>query len=294
MYPNNNLSVLPFYTDIRLQNHRRSYAYGEIYPLITLTDTLLPFQIIRPHRENGIESVKMYYKDGTLFADITQPMIETGLRIMRNRPYHDVDTILYAGTLPMALDTPDGVFYVELSDGVQTWYSEMFTVVQDVSGYVKIEWYDAEDLLMDGNVGIVYTDDDTVTTCFRNRVYLCTEIGKPEYTFSEEVNDRDGYSFPEKQVSEKTYRCTILAPEYLLDAMRFVRLSDFVQVTDQRGQTYKCDTFLFTPTWQTQGDLASVEIEFQTNTAVKRIGWGYSTANKGDFSNDFNNDYNNQ
>lgn len=294
MYPSNNLSVLPFYTDIRLQNHRRSYAYGEIYPLITLTDTLLPFQIIRPRRENGIESVKMYYKDGTLFADITQPMIETGLRVMKNRPYHDVDTILYAGTLPMALDTPDGVFYVELSDGVQTWYSEMFTVVQDVSGYVKIEWYDAEDLLMDGNVGIVYTDDDTVTTCFRNRVYLCTEIGKPEYTFSEEVNERDGYSFPEKQVSEKTYRCTILAPEYLLDAMRFVRLSDFVQVTDQRGQTYKCDTFLFTPTWQTQGDLASVEIEFQTNTAVKRIGWGYSTANKGDFSNDFNNDYNNQ
>lgn len=294
MYPNNNLSVLPFYTDIRLQNHRRSYAYGEIYPLITLTDTLLPFQIIRPRRENGIESVKMYYKDGTLFADITQPMIETGLRVMKNRPYHDVDTILYAGTLPMALDTPDGVFYVELSDGVQTWYSEMFTVVQDVSGYVKIEWYDAEDLLMDGNLGIVYTDDDTVTTCFRNRVYLCTEIGKPEYTFSEEVNERDGYSFPEKQVSEKTYRCTILAPEYLLDAMRFVRLSDFVRVTDQRGQTYNCDTFLFTPTWQTQGDLASVEIEFQTNTAVKRIGWGYSTANKGDFSNDFNNDYNNQ
>lgn len=294
MYPSNNLSVLPFYTDIRLQNHRRSYAYGEIYPLITLTDTLLPFQIIRPRRENGIESVKMYYKDGTLFADITQPMIETGLRVMKNRPYHDVDTILYAGTLPMALDTPDGVFYVELSDGVQTWYSEMFTVVQDVSGYVKVEWYDAEDLLMDGNLGIVYTDDDVVTTCFRNRVYLCTEIGKPEYTFSEEVNERDGYSFPEKQVSEKTYRCTILAPEYLLDAMRFVRLSDFVQVTDQRGQTYNCDTFLFTPTWQTQGDLASVEIEFQTNTAVKRIGWGYSTANKGDFSNDFNNDYNNQ
>ena len=294
MYPNNNLSVLPFYTDIRLQNHRRSYAYGEIYPLITLTDTLLPFQIIRPRRENGIESVKMYYKDGTLFADITQPMIETGLRVMRTRPYHDVDTILYAGTLPMALDTPDGVFYVELSDGVQTWYSEMFTVVQDVSGYVKIEWYDAEDLLMDGNIGIVYTDDDTVTPCFRNRVYLCTEIGKPEYTFSEEVNERDGYSFPEKQVSEKTYRCTILAPEYLLDAMRFVRLSDFVRVTDQRGQTYNCDTFLFTPTWQTQGDLASVEIEFQTNTAVKRIGWGYSTANKGDFNNDYNNDYNNQ
>lgn len=290
MYPNNNLSVLPFYTDIQWQNHRRSYAYGEIYPLISKADMFLPFQILRLHRDNSVNSVKLYRKDGSLYKDITHAMLETGLRIFSQRPFLDIDTILYAGTIPIGIDVADGIYYIALSDGVDNWYSEMFTVVQDVSGHVAIEWYDAEDLLMDGNVGIVYTDDSGAP-CFRNRVYLCTEIGKPEYTFSEEVNERDGYSFPEKQVSEKTYRCTILAPEYLCDVMRFVRMSDYVRVTDQRGQIYDCDTFLFTPTWQTQGDLASVEIEFQTNTAVKRIGWGYKTAGRGDFNNDFNNDF---
>lgn len=41
------------------------------------------------------------------------------------------------------------------------------------------------------------------------------------------------------------------------------------------------------------GDLASVEIEFKTNTVVKKIGRGYIISNKGDFNDDFNNDFNN-
>ena len=32
---NNNLSVLPFYTNVDEQNHRRPYAYGEVYPLFS-------------------------------------------------------------------------------------------------------------------------------------------------------------------------------------------------------------------------------------------------------------------
>ena len=47
------------------------------------------------------------------------------------------------------------------------------------------------------------------------------------------------------------------------------------------------------PEWQTQGDLASVEIEFKTNTVVKKIGRGYIISNKGDFNDDFNNNFKN-
>ena len=101
---------------------------------------------------------------------------------------------------------------------------------------------------------------------------MCTELGKPEYQFEEEGEDRDGYFFPEKRISEKTYRCTILASEYLCDVMRLIGLSDYVRVTDKYGRKYDCDTFLITPEWQTQGDLASIEIEFETDTVVKKIG----------------------
>ena len=65
---------------------------------------------------------------------------------------------------------------------------------------------------------------------------------------------------------------TFLASEYMCDVMRFVRMSDKVKVTDKYGRNYQCDTFLITPKWETQGDLASVEVEFQTNVVAKRIG----------------------
>lgn len=285
MIQNNNISVLPWYTSIEQQNHRKSYAYGTIYPLFTPKRTLLPFQIMRNTSSRNITGAQLYDKNGVLFADITTALKETGLKIV---PFASLgyDVIVYPSLLPFAIDTPDGIYYARMTDGVNVWYSEMFTIVGDLSGYLKIEWYDVENFVFDAGQ-IVYQNPK-----FHNVLYLCTELGKPEYTFEEEGETRDGYFFPEKQISEKTYRCMALAPEYLCDIMRFIRMSDKVFVTDKYGRQYDCDTFLITPKWQTQGDLASVEIEFETATVVKKIGRGYITpGRKGDFNNDFNNDF---
>lgn len=285
MIQNNNISVLPFYTSIDEQNHRKSYAYGKIYPLFAPADMLLPFQIIRNTRANDVTSVVLYEKTGKQVADITTNMKETGLQIVRFQSLR-YDVILYPSILPMSLNQLDGIYYMTLSDGVQTWYSEMFTVVQDVSAYLKIQWWDVENLVFDAGQ-IVYTEPN-----YKNTLYLCTELGKPEYEFEEDGEERDGYFFPEKQISVKTYKCTILAPEYLCDVMRFIRMADYIHITDKYGREYDCDTFLITPKWETQGDLASVEIEFKTNTVVKKIGRGYILGNKGDFNEDFNTDFN--
>lgn len=286
MTQNNNISVLPWYNTLGEQNHRKSYAYGAIYPLIAPANILLPFQIMRPTRSNGITSVMLLDKTGTTVANITQPMIEAGLQVVRFQTL-GYDIILYPANLPMPINMLDGIYYMRLSDGVQTWYSEMFTVVQDVSGYVKVQWWDIENLVFDAGQ-IVYTNPT-----YKNTLYLCTELGKPEYEFEEEGQDRDGYFFPEKQISFKKYKCTILAPEYLCDVMRFIRMADYIRVRDKYGNVYNCDTFLITPKWQTQGDLASVEIEFKTDTVVKKIGRGYLASDSGDFNDDYNNDFNN-
>lgn len=286
MIQNNNISVLPWYTSINEQNHRKSYAYGAIYPLFAPDDRLLPFQIIRNTRSNNVTSVVLYEKTGKQVANITTYMRETGLQIVRFETL-GYDVILYPSILPMPLNQFDGIYYMTLSDGVQTWYSEMFTVVQDVSGYLKIEWWDIENLVFDAGQ-IVYQNPS-----FKNALYLCTELGKPDYEFEEDGEERDGYFFPEKQISVKTFKCTILAPEFLCDIMRFIRMADYIHITDKYGRKYDCDTFLITPKWQTQGDLASVEIEFKTNTVVKKVGRGYMLEKKGDFNDDFNNDFNN-
>ena len=91
-------------------------------------------------------------------------------------------------------------------------------------------------------------------------------------------------------ISEKRYRFKFFAPEYLLDVMRFIRMADFANIT-ANGQVYSLDTFLITPEWEDNGDVASVEAQFDTATVAKKIGVGYIKAQRGDFNDDFNNDF---
>ena len=74
--------------------------------------------------------------------------------------------------------------------------------------------------------------------------------------------------------------------------MRIIRMSDYVNVYFD-GRTYDCDTFLITPKWQTQGDIASVETEFECATVIKKIGKGVALNNNGDYNGDFNEDFKN-
>ena len=79
MTTNNNISVLPWYKTIEEQNHRKSYAYGEVYPLFAQAGMLLPFQIIREHRVNEVTTVNLYQRDGQPVASIASQMAEAGL-----------------------------------------------------------------------------------------------------------------------------------------------------------------------------------------------------------------------
>ena len=413
MIQNDNVTVLPFYSDIKFQNHRKTYAFGNIYPLFTPQYTVLPFQIIRQHRNAanmgvnqyntltmdianyGIDqagvigtynnwvaqkipvqankqysfkhsngnynpsgvglmafmdsssnvistvdmstlinagglggktfttptncayvfknvvvlandyrstfqleyganttayrqyidlwlSVKLCDKLGNILIDISEQMKDTGIEVVQ---FADYDVLLYPGVLPMNIPMPEGIYYLVADDGFDIWYSELFTVVSNMDSFLKIEWWDETNIDFDDG-SIIYENKGIR---YKNFVYLNTEIGKPEYPFEEDGEKRDGYFFPEKQISEKTFKFTFLATEYLLDSMRLIRLHDNVNVIYQ-GRTYDCDTFLITPKWQTQGDIASVETEFECATVVKKIGKGFITQT-GDFSSDYNEDF---
>lgn len=270
---NNNLSVLPFYTSIDEQNHRKSYSYGEVYPLYTPVNVVPPFQIMMASTPATISQAYLYKADGTqVGGSILGELIAAGLTIKTFTSYNVV-VFPSSNVLSSALAS-EGQYYIKLSmsNGVD-YYSDIITVVGSVSSYVKVEWQDDDDLVMDG-CRIVY--DLGSGAKFKNWLYLNTELGKPEYTFEEEGETRDGLFFPEKMLSFKRYKCTILASEYLCDVMRFIRLSDTIKVTDSYGREYPCDTFLITPKWETQGNIASVEIEFTANTIAKRIGRNYT------------------
>lgn len=409
MIPNNNLSVLPWYTSIDQQNARKWWVYGRIYPLFTPTQYIPPFQVMRENTLEALESDEFFYgyiaNDGTRYdwdgSQAERPSVEefdvheyrvvrlnnipppfsvpgvttvsvaiydvdnnfiraftpprtfpytgsyllpynayymavqtgntafstqsgfvsqinaqpaeiTEFEIFRENPdgthtlvwseiessvtkyilpyiqikqYIGRDVIVYMGDSPIQIDLPNGRYYCRMMDRVHTWYSDVFTVVGDISPYLKIEWWDEKDFQMDAGI-IAYEMEDN--ELFHNVLYLMSDIAKPDYQFEEEGETRDGYFFPTKQISEKRYKFNFLAPEYLLDVMRFIRMSDHVQIT-KNGQVYNADTFLITPEWEDNGDVAKVEAEFDTATVAKKIGLAYIRARS--FNEDFNNDY---
>lgn len=287
MTPNNNLSVLPWYSSIEQQNARKWWVYDRVYPLFTQAGFMLPFQILRPHRAgNTITLFEVYTAEGTFIGDYSTEINNMGITV---KPFAALgyDVIVFAGQLPVFPSMLNGQYYAVLSDGTDTWYSEVFTVVNDIQPYLKIEWWDVEDFTMDAGT-IVYEDPQ-----FTNVLYLQADLAKPEYTFEEEGENRDGYFFPIKQISEKRYRFSFLASEYLLDVMRLIRMADYVRIT-KNGQVYYPDTFLITPEWENEGDVAAVEAVFDTDTVAKKIGKRYIIPNNGDFNNDFNNDFDNE
>lgn len=228
MIPNNNLSVLPFYDSTEDQNARKWWAYGRVYPLFTPAGFLLPFQIITEHTNlttSNITGATIY--DANTHAQIAgiESEIRTGIT-KKEFASLGYDVWVFAGQLPVLNSIANGRYYLLLTWG--NWQivkvSEIFTVVNDIQPYLKITWWDNDDFVMDAGT-IVYKNPT-----FKNVLYLQADLAKPEYPFEEEGENRDGYFFPTKQISEKRYRFNFFASEYLLDVMRFIRMADFAEI----------------------------------------------------------------
>lgn len=277
---NNNISPLPFYDNIALQNHRKDYAFSQVYQLITYKNMLLPFQVVIS-KGTSISWVRLYDFNTEKYIDITNSMKENGLII---KSFTDFKLLKYPGTLPIVEIKHEGLYYlaINISD-LGTIYSDIFTVTNRVSDYLLIEYSNSYNFELRN--GIVDFSDNFAFKC-----YLNTQIGKPEYDFEEEATERIGYTFIESQVSKKIYKFTFLAPEYLCDALRIVRLCENKQITSKQ-QIYDAITFNIEPNWEDQGDLASVECEFETDTVIANIGGYTPKLAGGDFNIDFNNDF---
>lgn len=261
------LSPLPFYqgTDLRYQHHRKSYAFGNVFPLISYRDMLLPFQIsiYKPHEPviRGDLEFGLFHFDGTLIGDITSPIKNKGLDVIE---YEDIYVIKYPAISALGLNISEGRYFLRMTTKEGEYYSEVFTVCNSIDKYLCLEYKNSQAL----------QKKDEVVDFFNNftfRVYLCTQVGKPEYLFEESAIDRMGYTFIESQVSKKIHKFTFVAPEYLCDALRLVKLCDYKKITSN-GLEYYPMTFDMNVNWEEQGDLASVECSFETDTVIVNIG----------------------
>ena len=284
------LSPLKFYDSPVKQEFRKSYAYGHISPLIIKANILSPFQFVIPNNLPLKQLSRAYIRDihdNRITGDIANRLIETGFSIISADGYN---VAIFLGVFPIPEIQHEGQYYLELisEDNIWSYYSEVFCCTNNLADYLEIEyWNDAGDFsLKNGTIAFA--------NGFRFKLYLKSELGKPEYNFEEEATKRLGYSFIESQVSKKIYRFNAVVPEYICDAMRLIRLCSNKTLIS-KGETYDMLSFDMDIDWQQQGDLASATCEFETDNVLVNLGGFTPTYKDGDFKYEhFNNDFYNQ
>jgi len=213
----------------------------------------------------GIDSAKIVRVSDGQETDILADLQLTGLEL--DQPAgEDFDLVIYPGTVAITY-TAVGQHYLVLTQGETTWYSEWFCLVDSTADLVRIDYFHGQEFCVPS--GFV-----RYQAPYKSSIYLCTDIGKPSYEYTEEVAERDGKNLKLKQVSIKRFRFNTILPEFLTDALRLVALHDFVEIYNYRdGRTYSVDEFdMNDPQWEDFGDLADVTFEFTTDTVVVNAG----------------------
>ena len=264
-----------------MQSNRASYAFGHIVPLIAHSQTLLPFQIITETGAVDINNyvVRLYTPDGVLVRTVAMTLTKVHIVVRPADQQQGIDEIgydvlIYNGdSLNDAL--PMGQYYLTLTSGQNTWYSDVMTIVSNTLTMTRIEWWDEADMVFPAGRIVYRYASGGQTVQYKNRMYFLEEIGMPEYSVEEEGDTRDGLFYASKVLSGKKYKMQVAQlSEAMCDALRFVHLADNVTVRDGYGRMYYCDSVLVTPEWQT-GAVASASVEITTDTFVKQVGGGY-------------------
>jgi hypothetical protein len=241
---------------------------------------ILPFQMIRSTPTgDDLTSIKAYRLDDTTNVDLTSTMLAS-VRVVETPNY---DVIKYPATTEFGTAMADGFWYLRMTDGVQTWETEVFTIVPDLTNFMKIEFSCDGNLLYTGG-HIDYTDG------FEQRIYLVAKVSKPKYPIDIKSEMRQGYEFDKMVTSRKTYFVEFAAPEYLCDVLRTLRNHDNIEIT-ANGITYPVFKLIPVIEWTNEGDYAEVELDFECDTVIHSFGRAKEFTGK-DFNNDFNPDFN--
>lgn len=264
MQPNNNLSLLPFYDKLPRQYHNKSYVFGKKLTFANPDRKFPSFQIVRYHGvANSIVEVLLIQIETNTITNITVD-IQSGVGQLKIKPVTgttNYDLITYYPNVEIPnLTTPEGHYYLKISDGVNIWWSEIFAIINYTDHLLRLSWWHHENLESSGVI-MKYSS----AFVFKNHVFIKTELGRPKFLDEEKIKKIDGREQKLYQVSWKQYQFQFYAPEHLLDVLRLVFMHSFVELEFQ-AQIYRVDEIQFTENWDKYGDFAQVTCEFTTDT----------------------------
>ena len=265
MEVHNNFSPLAFRKKESKATYEKWYAFGKNYAIPASANTLTPFQftelIIPVFDPDTIEVEAVNEETG----EATKTGVYVSFDVM---PEHGGVLYVSPGKNSFREALPQGTYRACFSIGDEVYISTPFCVIPGIetsSKYLLIEyWNDEKIAYPDGFITTGANND------FRYQMYVPATICKPKYEFEEELTKRAGYKFLELQTSTKVYAFTFVAPEFICDAMRLIRLSDYIRISHD-GEYYNALNFEFDVDWQEQLYLAAVDCQFETDSIIQKL-----------------------
>lgn len=262
----NNFSPLAFREKSMKATYKKWYAYGKEFALPFSTTELPPFQFT----VTNLPSFDPTTVEVFLVDEATGVRSGTGIKIKVDT-MDEHNSVLYVspGSNVYAKSVEPGVYRAEFAipEG-ETYVSTPICVTDGIetnTNFIKLEYWNDEKLAYPNGFVTTGTDND-----FKFQMYIPTTFFKPKYEFEEEITKRAGYKFLELQTCNKVFGFNFLAPEYICDALRLVRLSDYIRFTHD-GEYYNALNFEYTPDWQDNGYLAAIECQFETDTIIQKL-----------------------
>lgn len=262
----NNFSPLAFREKSMKATYKKWYAYGKEFALPFSTTELPPFQFTVAN----LPSFDPTTVEVFLVNEATGVRTGTGIKIKVDT-MDEHNSVLYVspGSNVYAKSMETGVYRAEFTipEG-ETYVSTPICVTEGIetsTNFVKLEYWNDEKLAYPNGFVTTGTDND-----FKFQIYIPTTFFKPKYEFEEEITKRAGYKFLELQTCNKVFGFNFLAPEYICDALRLVRLSDYIRFTHD-GEYYNALNFEYNPDWQDNGYLAAIECQFETDTIIQKL-----------------------
>lgn len=262
----NNFSPLAFREKSMKATYKKWYAYGKEFALPFSTTELPPFQFTVAN----LPSFDPTTVEVSLVDEATGTRVATGIKIKVDS-MDGYGSVLYVspGSNVYAKSIEPGVYRAEFTiPGGETYVSTPICVTEGIetnTNFVKLEYWNDEKLAYPNGFVTTGTDND-----FKFQMYIPTTFFKPKYEFEEEITKRAGYKFLELQTCNKVFGFNFLAPEYICDALRLVRLSDYIRFTHD-GEYYNALNFEYNPDWQDNGYLAAIECQFETDTIIQKL-----------------------
>lgn len=265
MEVHNNFSPLAFRKKESKATYEKWYAFGKNYAIPASANTLIPFQFT----DVNVGEVQPDIIEVVAVNQETGEGIKTGVYVSRDdMPEHGSVLYVSPGKNSFREALPQGTYRAEFSIGTQVYISTPFCVIPGIetsSKYLLIEYWNDEKIAYPGGFITTGANND-----FRYQMYVPATICKPKYEFEEELTKRAGYKFLELQTSTKVYAFTFVAPEFICDAMRLIRLSDYIRISHD-GEYYNALNFEFDVDWQEQLYLAAVDCQFETDSIIQKL-----------------------